>query len=74
MAHFGQATVNFDRDEYAIANSAVVLATLQLGVVVIAEATLSFLGVGVPSPQPAWGWMPRQATWRHFVEAISLKL
>jgi len=40
-----------------IANSAVVLATLQLGVVVIAEATLSFLGVGVPSPQPAWGVM-----------------
>src|SRR5438067_11551614 len=40
-----------------IANSAVVIATLQLGVVVIAEATLSFLGVGVPSPQPAWGGM-----------------
>ncbi len=40
-----------------IANSAVVIATLQLGVVVIAEATLSFLGVGVPSPQPAWGVM-----------------
>src|SRR5262249_60164978 len=40
-----------------VANSAVVLATLQLGVVVIAEATLSFLGVGVPSPQPAWGVM-----------------
>src|SRR5205807_2834208 len=40
-----------------IANTAVVIATLQLGVVVIAEATLSFLGVGVPSPQPAWGVM-----------------
>jgi peptide/nickel transport system permease protein len=40
-----------------VANSAVVIATLQLGVVVIAEATLSFLGVGVPSPQPAWGVM-----------------
>src|SRR5437773_7520451 len=40
-----------------VANSAVILATLQLGVVVIAEATLSFLGVGVPSPQPAWGVM-----------------
>src|ERR671937_1466937 len=40
-----------------VANSAVVLATLQLGVVVIAEATLSFLGVGVPPPTPAWGMM-----------------
>jgi peptide/nickel transport system permease protein len=40
-----------------IANSAVVLATLQLGVVIIAEATLSFLGVGVAPPQPAWGLM-----------------
>ena len=40
-----------------VANSAVVIATLQLGVVVIAEATLSFLGVGVPLPQPAWGVM-----------------
>jgi peptide/nickel transport system permease protein len=40
-----------------IANSAVVLATLQLGVVIIAEATLSFLGVGVAPPKPAWGLM-----------------
>src|SRR5215472_15416432 len=40
-----------------IINTAVVLATLELGVVIIAEATLSFLGVGVPPPQPAWGLM-----------------
>lgn len=40
-----------------IANSAIVLATLQLGVAIIAEATLSFLGVGVAPPQPAWGLM-----------------
>ena len=40
-----------------IANSAVVLMTLQLGVVIIAEATLSFLGVGVAPPKPAWGLM-----------------
>ena len=32
-------------------------ATLELGVVIIAEATLSFLGVGVPPPEPAWGLM-----------------
>jgi len=34
-----------------------VLATLQLGVVIILEASLSFLGVGVPPPDPAWGSM-----------------
>jgi peptide/nickel transport system permease protein len=38
-------------------NTLVVLATLQLGVVIIAEASLSFLGVGVPPPSPAWGSM-----------------
>src|SRR6266498_1836963 len=40
-----------------VLNSAIVLATLQLGQVIIAEAALSFLGVGVPPPQPAWGLM-----------------
>lgn len=40
-----------------VLNSAIVLASLQLGVVIIAEATLSFLGVGVPPPKPAWGLM-----------------
>jgi len=40
-----------------VINSAIVLATLMLGVVVIAEASLSFLGIGVPPPKPAWGLM-----------------
>jgi peptide/nickel transport system permease protein len=40
-----------------VINSAIVLATLMLGVVVITEASLSFLGVGVPPPKPAWGLM-----------------
>jgi peptide/nickel transport system permease protein len=39
------------------ANTAIVIATLQLGVSIIAEATLSFLGVGVAPPEPAWGLM-----------------
>src|SRR5690348_15942477 len=38
-----------------VINSAVVLATLMLGVVIVTEASLSFLGVGVPPPKPAWG-------------------
>jgi peptide/nickel transport system permease protein len=40
-----------------VINSAIVLATLMLGVVIITEASLSFLGVGVPPPKPAWGLM-----------------
>jgi peptide/nickel transport system permease protein len=34
-----------------------VLATLQVGDVIIFESTLSFLGVGLPPPLPAWGLM-----------------
>ena len=40
-----------------VVNSAIVLATLMIGVVIISEASLSFLGVGVPPPKPAWGLM-----------------
>ena len=40
-----------------VINSAVVLASLMLGVVIVTEAALSFLGVGVPPPKPAWGLM-----------------
>ncbi len=40
-----------------VINSAIVLATLMLGVVIVTEAALSFLGVGVPPPKPAWGLM-----------------
>jgi len=38
-------------------NSLIVLATLQLGLVIVVEATLSFLGAGIPRPTPAWGLM-----------------
>ena len=38
-------------------NSVIVLATLNVGFVIVLEATLSFLGVGIPPPQPAWGLM-----------------
>jgi peptide/nickel transport system permease protein len=38
-------------------NSMVVLATLQIATVVLMEAALSFLGVGIPPPTPAWGLM-----------------
>ena len=35
--------------------SLMVLASLQVGAAIILEATLSFLGVGIPPPHPAWG-------------------
>lgn len=38
-----------------VMNTIVVLATLQIGVVIVLEATLSFLGIGIPRPTPAWG-------------------
>ena len=38
-------------------NTVIVVATLQVGIVILVEATLSFLGAGVPPPDPAWGSM-----------------
>ena len=40
-----------------VMNSVITLASLQIGVVVVVEASLTFLGVGVPPPKPAWGLM-----------------
>lgn len=40
-----------------IANTLIVLATLQVGVVILEEASLSFIGAGIPRPQPSWGIM-----------------
>ena len=38
-----------------ILNTIVVLATLQIGWAIIIEASLSFLGLGIPPPTPTWG-------------------
>ncbi len=38
-------------------NIIVVLATLQVGGLILTESTLSFLGIGIPAPNPAWGSM-----------------
>lgn len=40
-----------------IVNSLIVIATLQVGYVILLESSLSFLGVGIPRPTPAWGVM-----------------
>jgi len=40
-----------------VINTLIVVATLQVGWVILVESTLSFLGAGVPPPTPAWGSM-----------------
>ncbi len=40
-----------------VVNTIVVIATLRVGQLILAEATLSYLGAGIPSPTPAWGLM-----------------
>lgn len=39
-----------------IVSPVVILATLGMGTAVVAESTLSFLGMGVQPPAPSWGW------------------
>lgn len=43
-----------------VVNTIIVLATLQVGQVILLEASLSFLGAGLPRPTPAWGLMVAQ--------------
>ena len=40
-----------------VINTLIIVSTLQVGVVILVEAALSFLGAGVPPPTPAWGSM-----------------
>lgn len=45
-----------------VASSLVVLATLQVGAAILSEGSLSFLGIGVPPPNPSWGGMLADGT------------
>ena len=56
-----------------------IVATLQLGNVILLDASLSFLGVGVPPPYPSWGQMTaagreylQEATWVAVCPSIAL--
>ncbi|TDI90494.1 MAG: ABC transporter permease [Chloroflexi bacterium] len=40
-----------------VTNTVLVIASLNIGQLILTEATLSFLGVGIPKPNPAWGSM-----------------
>jgi peptide/nickel transport system permease protein len=62
-------------------NTLVVLVTLQVGYVIIVEASLSFLGAGIPPPTPAWGSMIAEgrdfvtsAWWASFLPGVVILL
>ena len=64
-----------------VVNSIIVLATLQVGFVILLEASLSFLGAGIPRPTPAWGLMVANgrelvvtAWWVSFFPGIAISL
>ena len=40
-----------------VINSLIVIMTLQLGIMIIAESTLSYLGLGITAPTASWGSM-----------------
>lgn len=61
--------------------SILVISTLQMGTVIIAEASLSFLGIGVQSSVPTWGGMladgrefMRQAWWLATFPGIAISI
>jgi peptide/nickel transport system permease protein len=43
----------------------IVLATAQLGSTILTEASLSFLGLGIPEPYPSWGRMLSESAAEH---------
>jgi len=56
----GKLTIVFRHLIPNVMNTVMVLFSLQVGVAVVIEASLSFLGVGVPPPEPSWGLMMAQ--------------
>jgi peptide/nickel transport system permease protein len=40
-----------------VVNSLLVLMTLAVGMMILAESALSYLGIGIPAPTPSWGSM-----------------
>jgi peptide/nickel transport system permease protein len=57
VAGCSSLTIMFRHIVPNLAPSILVLATLHVGYVIVLEAALSFLGVGIPPPTPSWGVM-----------------
>ena len=62
-------------------NTVMVMASLQVGSLVVTESVLSFLGVGIPAPAPSWGSMVSEgrnyistAWWISFFPGIAILL
>ena len=64
-----------------VANTIIVITTLRVGQLILTEATLSFIGAGIPSPTPAWGLMVAEersyivtAWWSAFFPGLAIFL
>jgi len=40
-----------------VVNTLIIIMTLQIGMMILAESALSYLGIGIPAPTPSWGSM-----------------
>ena len=79
VAGCSSLTIMFRHIVPNLAPSIVVLATLHVGFVIVLEAALSFLGVGIPPPTPSWGVMVadgrgliEQAWWISILPGIAI--
>jgi peptide/nickel transport system permease protein len=81
IAGVGQVRIMYVHILPNVFNTFVVIATLQMSQFVLTEASLSFLGAGVPPPTPSWGNMIsdglqyiQTAWWMSLVPGIALVL
>jgi len=57
IAGAGPASIIYRHIFPGVVNTVMVIASLRVGTLIITESVLSFLGVGIPPPTPAWGLM-----------------